>query len=430
MVELAAVKKNKITLSDYNYKRDIENRLLMSTFSTLDLALLEEILFSPLNFSFKKLARNIGEDEALVLPALEKFKQAGLLTIDSDLVSVDKEMRKYYESEVVKFDPNFKPDMEYLQGLLKKVPIHALPIWYATPRTSNNIFDSLVEKYLATPQIFHRYLMEFNLGDPTVSAMAQDVFRAPDFCMTAQELIEKYGLTKGQFEEYMLLLEFHFICCLGYRKEKGVWKEIVTPFHEWREYLLFMRNTIVKSVPEPDKVKRTRPHDQSFILDITAVLKGKKEEFEPSYLQQIQRKIALLKIDHMQEWLEMRQENRAIFIYRHPLNRMLSVNLPLHLTQEKALREAERCISRVLHSGWMFFEDFLKGVMIPLHEPIALKKVGKSWRYTLPDYTDDEKALLRATIFEWLFEVGITATGTYEGKECFCVTPFGQSLFG
>src|SRR5271169_1521004 len=121
MVELISAKKNKICLSDYNYRKDIENRLLMATFSSLDVAVLEEILFSPLKFSYKKLARTLEENDEDILPVLEKLGKIGLLTLEGELVSVDKEMRKYYESEILKFDPEFRPDMEYLQGLLKKV---------------------------------------------------------------------------------------------------------------------------------------------------------------------------------------------------------------------------------------------------------------------------------------------------------------------
>lgn len=48
----------------------------------------------------------------------------------------------------------------------------------------------------------------------------------------------------------------------------------------------------------------------------------------------------------------------------------------------------------------------------------------------MPAYTEEEKEILKSTIFDWLFEIGVTAVGTYEGEDCFCVTPFGQSLFG
>lgn len=462
MLELSSAKKNKISLTDYDYQRDIKNRLLMAQFSTLDLAVLEEILFSPLNIPIRKLAKNIDESESNVLLVLEKFSQTGLLSIDSDSIVVDKEMRKYYEAEIHKFDPGFKPDMDFLQGLLKKVPIHVLPVWYAIPRTSNNIFDSLVEKYLATPQVFHRYLMELNMGDPSLAAIVQDVFRSPDLYLTSKEVSDKYGLSHEQFEEAMLVLEFHFVCSLGYRKDGDEWREVVTPFHEWKEYLAFLRDTTTRPVPDFSKVERRRPHDHSFVQDMAAILHFIKKQPVPlnakgyaslaskcedlgenvSYLEQMIRKLRLLDFAEIvdnnlqilggsQEWLDMRLENRALYLYRHPLNAFASANLPPALVNEKIIREVEKSITRVLHTGWVLFDDFIKGVLVSITDtPIALKKIGKNWRYTLPEYSTEEKTLIHAVIFEWLMEAGITATGVYEGRDCFCVTSFGQSLFG
>jgi len=462
MIELASARKNKICLTDYNYRRDIENRLLMAHFSSLDQALLEEILYSPIKVAVRKLAKNIDAQEEAVAEALEKFSRAGLLAIEGDSIVVDKEMRKYFEAQASRFDPDFKPDMEFLQGLLKKVPIHVLPVWYAIPRTSNNIFDSLIEKYLQTPQIFHRYLMELNLGDPTLAAIVQDVYRSEGFKLSSKEIIDKYGLSREQFEESMLYLEFNFLCCLCYEKEGENWKETVTPFHEWREYLAFLRNTTPRPLADLSKAARFRPHDFSFVLDMAAVLhalsrqlvpaneKGwlllasKLEEFEGplSYVQEIVHKLQLLKLaaetggklealPSAQEWLEMRLENRALFLYRHPYN-SIGARIPAHLQNEKAIRDAEKSLTRVLYSGWVLFDDFVQGVAVPIGDraPVSLKKCGKTWRYVLPECGDDEKKLLKAVVFEWLFEAGITAVGTYEGKDCFCVTPFGQSLFG
>jgi hypothetical protein len=463
MLDSAIVKKNKVSLSDYNYRRDIENRLLMAQFSTLDLAVLEEILFSSLTISIAKLASNIGESVETIQPVLEKLSQPGLFKFDRDSIVVDKEMRKYYESQLAKFDEDFKPDMEFLQSLLRKVPINVLPLWYAVPRTSNNIFDSLVERYLATPQIFQRYLMELNTGDPILSAIAQDVYRAPNFQMTAKELCNKYSLSREQFEENMLHLEFQFVCCLGYKKENNQWVEVVTPFHEWREYLFFLRNTTAKPVPNPSKIVRLRPNEFSFVQDIAqllkialkdplpltekgyATLRAKGADFynDVPYIERLLRKIRLLKLGEIEnntlhplafahEWIEMRPENRAIYLYRHAANRITSIEAPAELSSDKVLREAEKSITRVLHTGWVFFDDFMKGVFVPLQENthVSLKKTGKSWSYALPTYSPNEQAFIKAVIFEWLFEVGITAIGTYEGKDCFCVTPLGQSLFG
>lgn len=441
MLEVSSVKKNKISLSDYNYRKDIENRLLMASFSTLDLAVLEEILFSSLQLPLSKIVHALDESEKVVRSILEKLAQTGLLTLQGDMITVDKEMRKYFEVEAAKFDPDFKPDMDFLQHLLRKVPIHVLPIWYAIPRTSNNIFDSLVEKYFATPALFQRYLHEVTLNDTTLTAIAQDVMRAPDFRITAKDLMHKYDLSQAQFEEAMLLLEFHFICTITFERSGNQWKEVVTPFHEWRQYLTFLQNTAPSPIKNVGQIERLKAHDFSFVQDMTAALLQMKKQPQPlsklgdnsSYTERVVGRLLKLQLAEQKQakfvataaaeaWLDDRLEGRAIYMYRHPTNAF----------PEKVLREAEKSIVRVLHSGWIYFEDFLKGTIVPLSDNsiVALKKVGKAWKYTLPSYTDEEKAILKSVVMDWFFEVGITAIGVHDDKECFTVTPFGQSLFG
>lgn len=476
MIELSSGRKNKICLTDYDFRRDIENRLIMAQFSTLDLDVLEEIIYSSLTISIKKLADNLDIEESKLRPILEKLSKTGLLTFEKDLITVDKEMRKYYEAQILKFDEDFTPGMEFLQGLLKKVPIQFLPAWYSIPRTSNNIFDSLIEKYLNSPLTFQRYLNELNFGDPHLTGILQDVNNAPDFKLYSQELIEKYGLTREQFEEYLLHLEFNFVCCLGYEKVNDHWKEVVTPFHEWREYLQFLRDTDATTIEKVSSIVRTRPQDFAFIQDLAAILLLAKKQpiaisylkddkivlekssldlvtskieglkagdpFTQKYLQQLIDKLRMLHLAEVvgthlyalegaNDWLDMRMDNRALYIYRHPENRILSPDVSLEIATERAIREAEKSIKRVLYSGWVYFDDFFKGVIVPLTDEsmVTLKKVGKSWKYVLPQYSEDEKSLIRAIIFEWLFETGVVATGTHEGKPCFCATTFGQSLF-
>ena len=140
----------------------------------------------------------------------------------------------------------------------------------------------------------------------------------------------------------------------------------------------------------------------------------------------------LYALERANDWLDMRPDNRAMFLYRHPLNRLMSHQIPSHLLTDRNLREAEKSICRVLSSGWIYFDDFIRGVIVPLGEDsiVMLKRQGKSWKYSLPTYSEEELALIKATVLDWLFEIGVTAIGTYNGKECFSVTPFGQSLFG
>jgi len=477
MAESSSLRKNKISLENYDYKQDIENRLLMAQFSSKDLEILEEILYSSIKIPIRRLAKSIDLNEVEVLAILKKLNKTGLFAFEGDSIIIDKETRKYFEAQISKFDPDFKPGMDFLQSLLRKVPIHMLPIWYSIPRTSNNIFDSLVEKYLLTPQIFQRYLMELNFNDQILADIVAEVYQAPDFKIYAKDIVEKYGISKEQFEEYLLQLEFHFVCTLGYEKINDEWTEIITPFHEWREYAFFLKNTEVTSITSLTDIVRFRSHDFSYIQDLSILLnmakkqplalsadKDKKilpnkailnslatkmegfEENDPAFMIYVDRLISktrqlkladivdnrLYALESANDFLDMHLEGRAIFFYRHPLNRLLSKEICAELITDRNLREAEKSIVRVLHSGWVYFEDFIRGIIVPLGEEsvVMLKRQGKTWKYTLPAYSEEELALIKATVLDWLFEIGVTAIGTHHGKDCFCVTSFGQSLFG
>ncbi len=380
MLELNLLRKNKINLSDYNSKQDIENRILISDFSTADLKVLEEILFSPLKISLKKLARSLQIPEKELLTILHKLAASNLLSIQDDSITVDKEIRKGFEFQIQRFDADFKPDMEFLQGLLRKVPIHLLPIWYAIPRSSNNIFESIVEKYLLTPQIYQRYLNELNFNDcvgPGISQAARgimtDLFKSPDYLLSSSDVIAKYNLTRSNFEEVMLLLEFHFVCTIHYAKEEEHWHEIITPFYEWHQYLRFVQATKAPII-EPSKISNPK------------------------------------KIDADKKVL-----------YRHSIN----------ITSERHIRDAEKSLQRVMHGGWILFDHFIQGAVVPLNvDSIAtLKKGGNHWKYTLPVYSEAEKKMIHTAIFTTLFEGGMVEIGTCEGKDCFAVTPFGRLFF-
>jgi hypothetical protein len=473
MLELTPLRKNKINLADYNSAQDIENRILLSDFSPFDLEVLEEILFSPLKISLKKLARNLDVPEEQLSPILGKLAKGGLLSLADDSILVDKDRRKYFEFQVQRFDPPFKPDLEFLQGLLRKVPIHVLPMWYSIPRSSNNIFTSILEKHLLTPQIFQRYLSDLNFQDPIIQGIVKDLFSAPDFRISSSDLISKYNLMRTDFEEIMLLLEFSFICSIRYIKEDDHWLEIVTPLHEWHQYLQFLESTEAPVIDPPDSVQRTRESDFAFVEDMAAILGHLQKRPEPlhdspsseliatcaakckipletfqdlffakTYLTHLFEKLCMTKLasktdgrlyalDTANDWLDSSLENKALYLYRHPFNRILNSSSFADLEFERHIREAEKSIKRVLHGKWVFFDDFIKGVIVPFSEDsvIMLKRVGKHWKYTLPTYQEPEIALIKATVFEWLFEAGIVATGTCDGRDCFCVTSFGRFFF-
>jgi hypothetical protein len=411
--------------------------MLMSDFSALDIEILEEILYSPLKISFKKLCSSIECKESEALKTLHKLARAHLLSLEGDKILVDKEMRKYFEQQIQRFDPQFRPDMEFIQGILRKVPIHLLPTWYSIPRTSNNIFESIVERYLLTPHIYQRYLSELNFGEPVLNALMQEVFSSPGLKVSSTDLISKYNLERATFEEMLLILEFNFVCCLCYEKEDDHWIEYITPFYEWQEYLKFVRDTEAPHIPPSEPIVRCKDTDFAFLEEMSSLLlKAKKKPLLIDNSPPVQ-KLAILNLaDYTggklkalpagDAWMDLTLENRALYLYRHPHNRILSLS-----TCERYVREAEKSIKRVLHGEWIYFDDFLKGVLVPLseHSVVALKRTGKHWGYTLPSYGPDEKAILKATIFEWLYEMGMVATGSCRGRDCFMVTHFGRFFF-
>ncbi len=447
MLELTTVRKHKVTLADYDYKKDIENRLILSNITHDEHAVLEELMFSPIRTSVRKIAKSIDLQEDTVLFILQKFSKTGLLVLEEDAVVVDKDKRKYFETEVEKFEEDFHAGMEFLQHLLRKVPIHVLPHWYAISRTSNNIFESIIEKYLLTPQIYQRYLMDVSFSDPTLSAIAQDVLKSPHYEVSAEEIQQKYKLSPEKFQEAMLSLEFHFVCTLGYRKKDDRWHEVVTLFHEWKEHLSFLKETQPPSVPDGKKVARYRPADFAFVDDLTAVLIHAKKQ--PGFLKQknvsikfssplpdeeyLKRLIFKIESVHLaklqngdlilteagNEWLELRSENRALYLYRLPAN-------------ERMIREIEKSIIRIVNAGWVTLPDFLKSVCVPISEgqSITLKKTGKNWKYQRPTYTPEDLKTIEKVVFEHLFETGLIVLGSYQGNPCISVTPLGQSLFG
>ena len=478
MLELnSPYRKNKVNLEDYDYLADIQNRLLLSKLNSDELETLEEILYGPPKRAIKELAEDLSTSTQALEKSLTKFQDSGLFQIKDQTIVLNKEKRKYFESQIAKFEENFVPGMEYLQSLLRKVPFHILLNWYPIPRTSNNIFDSIIEKYLYTPQVFQRYLLELNFGNEAISGIVEDVFNSDDFMVSGKDLKEKYNFSDEQFEEIMLHLEFNFVCCLTYRKNKDEWEQVVTPFHEWMQYLKFMKNSRPVPLESPDKVTQYRKGEFAFIEDLTAVLNLSKNEPIPlvldeqeqwipdravydkilsvitegdfesreaaeTYVTNLVQKLIVLRVvkisdssliisDDADEWLALSVENRSLSSYKQTISKLSNESFSPEIATERNIREIEKSLSNVIHTGWVDFEEFLKGFSASISEnsKISLQKAGKSWKYILPVYSDEEKELITKTILDWLFETGLVSIGHHENRKCFRVTSFGQSIF-
>ncbi len=435
---VSPTRKNKIDLSDYDYQRDIDNRLQMAHFTTFDVEVLEEVLNSSLKFSISDIAEFLEAPQNKVLDSLTTLSKTGLLTIQNEKVSVNKEMRKYYDSQISKFDDNFRPDMDFLQALLKKVPIHVLPTWYSLPRASNNIFESILEKHLQTPKVYTRYLQELQFEDDTLIRIIDDVFQAPDFKVRSRDLRQKYDLSRKQFEHYMLHLEFNFVCCLSYNQIGENWKEVVTPFQEWRDYLRFLNRE------EPTPPSHPQDLTSSSITEIAKILNEISEQpTDVSKKDRFIQKICELNLASLEnsllspsfdckEWLEMPEEDRCMWLFRHPRNYRLDKEYPSSIHSDRNVRRIEKNLSYLTHSNWIVFEDFFTTLPLGIGttlEPTLFKK-KRQWQYHLPEHNEDEKQFIKSLIFDRLFLSGIVNIAVIDGKECFHLTDAGHVILG
>lgn len=465
MIEIATIRKNKIFLSDYDYKKDIENRSLLASFSELELHILEELLFSPLKTSLGRLSKDLDLKENKILPVLNKLQMTELISVEKDIITIEKKLRKYFEFEYLRFDENFKPDLTFINTLLSKIPIHILPVWYSLPKTSNNIFQSIIDKYFLTPQVFKRHIEDLENENPIFSEIIQKLYNSSTFELSSKEIKTKYNLDNNKYIEYLLLLEFNFVCFQTYKKTSAGYEEILIPFYEYTEYSNHYNDTETSNISDIQKILKKGNSDFSFVEDLSNILQMTKKamtllqvennlkkelsisdpnnKISNSYVNNLINKLVqikfLIKNQNLFEtsaaankWLELTMEQRALHLYYHPLNILDDKkNLPAHLLTEKSIKEAEKSITRVINKGWVFFDDFIKGVMSTISEDnqLKIKPFGKLYRYSIPSYSQEEIFFIKTVIFERLFEAGIVNTGFFNGKDCFCVTQLGRTLF-
>lgn len=430
---LSPHRKNKVSLSDFNYMREVETRLFFSDLTGDDLFVLREIVDDSLKIALPEFAKRVKKPLKTLQPLLTKLETIKFLKVDGNFLMVDKEQRKNFETFLIKFDEDFEPGMEFLKGLLNRIPIPIQTQWYHLPRSADNIFQTLIENMFATPKLYAQYVDQLEYDHPLLDGIVTEVYAAEDLSLPAAKIMQKHKLTAEQFYEISLLLEYNLVCCLAYYPSGEGWEERMTPFAEWKTYQKFLSETTPK--PISGKVKRSHPDDFGFVNDLTLVLTALQKNpltsekiaqllphGSPAYAQQIIDRILFhhfakeegnkLSIkDSASAWLLKKLEERALSLSRHPT-------------------AVEKGLHRVLRSGWIYADDFIRGFTGILcgKEKITLKNKGRKWGYFLPEYSSEEQELIRTTLCDRLFEAGFIALGEHQGKACFNVTTFGRKF--
>ncbi len=459
---LKSGKRTKVTLSDYNFAQDVKNRLFLKKLDTQAIEVLEEILFSSIQFPLESLADNLSIEIDDAYKIIESLAPLNLFNFDGRILTVDKDKRKYFETQTARFDPDFKPNLDYFQNLLKSLPIEVLPNWYHVPRTSNNIFQSIIDKHLLTPQTYQRYLTELLSGDDLVAKVAREVFSDPNLTIPVQTIVTRHNLTREAFEALAIALEFNILAFVSF--VNGV--EVLTPFHEWQQYQLFLKESTPTSIN--DEVVPFRTYEYAFIQDMTSLLTlcsttnlevfyfREKEAWQPTsaaqalieahipigkdYSIKLLGKLLVLGLALVEEtflkptkaakeWIEIPIAQRAHVTFKHPHN-FLSTQKNYALATQRVIIDIQKSLSCLTSLNWINFKDFMKIAIIPLSEEkqVSLKKTGKTWSYALPQYTPQEEEFIQYIICEWLFESGVTQIGSAGGKPMFRLTTLGKTI--
>lgn len=465
-------RKHRINLSDYNFERDIENRIFLSDLSVFEVEVLEEILEQSIRIPIEELTTALDCTLTTLTPCLEKFSKIRLLNVQGDQVVVNKEMRRLFEGQIQRFDPHFRPGIAYIFELLGKVPIHLLPTWYAIPRTSDDIFESIVERYLVTPKVYRQYLAELELENPVAEGIVNDVFAHSELKIHSDQLREKYQLTQHEFQEIMLLLELHFVLTCKVVRIGNQWVEVVTPLAEWKEHIEYEKANRPEALDPEVTVERSHTADFGFLSDAKHLLSllrtGSGEECPtdttllPSdfaetvkvnlgsdvnietYLSDLLGRLSqlglleldgeeLVKTDLAEEWLETAEDqDRAVSWYRQIIQTPDARFPHPSLFSDKNVRQVEKSLRCITGRSWTFFDQFLKHCMVPVGNAgeVKLEKHGRRFGYTRPEYSEEERAFIEFVILQQFFECGLVIRGTINGKTCFQLTPFGRIALG
>ncbi|CRX38420.1 hypothetical protein [Estrella lausannensis] len=442
-MNVAPPKRNKIELSHYNFKKDIANRALLSKLNQHDIAILVEIVNGSLKISLDSLAQALDCSQESIENLAKIIEPTGLLKLEQGALSVDKDVRKYFECLLARFEEGFDPDLDHIQGLMQQVPIHVLPVWYTLPKNTDKIFPAIVEKVLHNPKCYIKHLQELPFECEAAERTIDDVHASQDLSLPSALIKEKYKLTDDAFMECMLYLEYSLLCYCVYIPKDSGFEERVVPLHEWAQLIRFQRENACNPIEKPSLIERTHPSDFGYVEELTQALKalGKegKDPKEPLQKEIVSKLLSLSLIEESHGTYKVTQagleftaktpQEKAMTLYLSAMNRLRRSQ---GIYSDKDIREIERCLKRIVKTGWVLLDDFLKGACASVGNmpPVTLVKKGKRWSFALPQYNEEERRFVTDCLMGFFYESALTATGSIQGKPCFTLTPFGCSIIG
>ena len=450
-----------INLSEYQHELEIEARILIEQLSSFEIQLVNALFYSSLRTSVEELQGELNADAAQVEAALDALSPLELFHLNNGSISINKETRKRLEPLIERLESDFSPTIQYLVDKLSYVPINLLPKWYALPHTSDQITQSIIDKYLSTPSKYTQQLTQLKNNNAHAQQMCDILYRSPQLRVPLRDVAEALSLSLRECHALILELEFHFACCLTYEMVNETLKPIVVPPTEWTCYLATQEETISPLIRE-DHVKRMHRHDFGFVNDMGKLLRSllievitlDKERFPDNHaildrfttsiptelatihFQQLVAALDVLNLANVKKsaltltpegnsWLSLTQEEQAMLLYFCHLK---CYHHNSGIFSDRDVRKVEKALSALSPNSWIPFETFCNSTIgaIGTTTPVTLRCVGRRWHYELPTYSDQERTFIQEVLTSHLYQCGMIATGWYNGQLHFKVTPFGQ----
>lgn len=443
--------KNKINLSEYNFEFDLSQRLLLSSLSVFEIEVLREIIHNSLKFSVSELCETLESPLCVIQETLKKLLPFKLFYVQNERIYVSKEFRKYFEVQIERFSENFKPDTDFFQALLHSVPIEVLPNWFCISKSSDDIFQSIIENFFLTPQLFQKYINTLKYEDETTAKVIEMVYSHVDLTVDVETLLNKLSISREDLEKIIIVLELQKVCCLRYTNQGDTWKQTITPFNEWIEYLLYKNSISYKPIENPSEVEML--HSDNFIETIDALIQESiktpisineyinSSDSNPSYREQIINKILFLRLAESKDgflstiqdidiWLKKTYHEKCMSIYFSTFNEYKK-NIRTEF-QDKDIRKIEKALKCIIDKGWIYLDDFMNSLSFSIgrSQQITLQKKNRKWQYAFPEYDVNQKNFIINIIEEHLFQAGMVQLGRCKQKKCILITPFGKTSLG
>ncbi len=444
--DLQFQKKHKVDLSEYTVDQDLFFRARLAELEPAITKLLIELFYLSSKTTLPKLKNALDLTETELKYFIEKIAPFQILSLEQEIVLIDKEVKKKIECFLAKFEEDFIPGIEYFQSLLKQVPINILPTWYSLPRSCDSIFLSLKEKIFQTPTQYLRHIKEVETEIYPIQPVVQALLESFRDGLTLSDLKRLTGLDGAELDECILFLEFNFIAVLTYEEKEGRWDAQLSLPHELKNYLKKQSaippfTPIVQSTVVPD-----RGIPLTFAFDLSQVIRFAKlyplrvasnegslkfdsknlEKLEAtlpvstSYLENILLRgieLELLKIvdgyitlhAQAETWLLYSIEKQALSLYK-----------VLWMQKNQSAKQSEKGLSAISDKGWVLVEEVI--AFISSGKPV-LSRGKDGFTYEIQD-----EVKLTQEHLSILFESGLIEWGQIEKKRCLRLTELGKQI--